>query len=231
MTVPATNTKDRLLDAAEHLFASRGFDEVSIRELAAAADVNIAAVNYHFQGKENLFHEVCARRFSAQRDRTLHALEVLQRESAAPLTPDMVIRTLVNEYLKGTLAADGGPGFLMAISRELHEPEACDRGGMFKEMIQPVFSSFSSALQKAEPRIDPDRMTWVIASIVGQIHHFIMRWIKKEAMDPQSETYGIMLGIFPVLGEPLPAYIEQVADHIARFTTAAIAGMIREESA
>ena len=49
-------TKDRLLDAAEDLFAARGFAEVSIRELALAADVNIAAVNYHFHGKENHIH-------------------------------------------------------------------------------------------------------------------------------------------------------------------------------
>ena len=231
MTDPSPPTKDRLLEAAEHLFASRGFDEVSIRELAAAAGVNIAAVNYHFQGKENLFHEVCARRFSAQRDRTLQALEALQKESNPPPTLAMVIRTLVNEYLEGTLAADGGPGFLMAVSRELHEPEACDRGAMFKNMIQPVFSSFSSALQNVAPQLDPDQMTWIIASIVGQIPHFIMRWVKKEAMDPQNETYGIMLRIFPVLGEPLPVYIEQVTDHITRFTTAAITGMNREESA
>ena len=50
-------TKQRLLDAAEVLFAEKGFDGVSIRELAAAADVNVAAVNYHFQGKQNLYRE------------------------------------------------------------------------------------------------------------------------------------------------------------------------------
>lgn len=229
MAHDSQTTREKLLEAAERLFAGRGFEEVSIRELAAAADVNVAAVNYHFNSKENLFHEVCARRFSAQRDRTLEALAHLQEGSSAPPDLEAVIHTLVQQYLEGTLAVDGGPGFLMAVSRELHEPGARDHGGMFKQMIQPVFEGFAAALQAAEPRLDRDRLTWIIASIVGQIHHFIMRWVKKEALDPQSEAYTIMLRIFPVLGRPLPEYIRQVSDHITAFTVAAVEGMIREE--
>jgi len=224
-------TKDRLLEAAEHLFASREFGEVSIRELAAAAGVNVAAVNYHFHSKENLFHEVCVRRFSAQRDRTLRALEELHRDPAAPPALSRVIRTLVGEYLAGTLGADGGPGFLMAVAREFHGPGSDDRDALFKKMIQPVFASFAEALMRAAPRLEPDRLSWIIASIVGQVHHFIMRWVRKDAMDPAGESYAVMLRIFPVLGEPLPVYIEQVTDHITRFTTAAIGGMTGEESA
>ena len=58
----------------------KDFENVSIRELAAAANVNVAAVNYHFQGKENLFLEVVQRRFVAQRDRTLAALDALLKK-------------------------------------------------------------------------------------------------------------------------------------------------------
>ncbi len=229
MTTESLPTKDRLLDAAEQLFARKDFGDVSIRELATAAGVNIAAVNYHFHSKENLFHQVCARRFSAQRDRTLQALDDLMQASSSPPPVSEVVRTLIRQYLAGTLAADGGPGFLMAVSRELHQPGAGDHGGMFKEMIQPVFQSFSDALHMAAPTLDADQVTWVIASIVGQIHHFIMRWVKMEAMDPDSEAYGIMVGIFPVLAEPLPVYIDEVTAHITRFTTAAIEGLSREE--
>ncbi len=224
-------TKDKLLDAAEQLFARKGFGEVSIRALATAAGVNVAAVNYHFHSKENLFHEVCSRRFTTQRDRTLQALDSLLEASGPNPELEDVVGTLVLQYLQGTLAADGGPGFLMAVSRELHEPGVGDHGGMFKNMIEPVFRSFSKGLMAAAPGLDPQQLTWIIASTVGQIHHFIMRWVKKEALDANGEAYAIMLDIFPVLKEPLPVYIEQVSAHITRFTTAAIRGLSKEEEA
>ncbi len=52
------NTKDRILDAAEELFAQHGFAGTSLRQVTSRADVNIAAVNYHFGSKENLVNEV-----------------------------------------------------------------------------------------------------------------------------------------------------------------------------
>ncbi|MEO8536230.1 MAG: helix-turn-helix domain-containing protein, partial [Betaproteobacteria bacterium] len=51
-------TKSRLLDAAETLFMEHGYEATSLRALTAAADVNLAAVNYHFGSKEELFHAV-----------------------------------------------------------------------------------------------------------------------------------------------------------------------------
>ena len=56
--MPSQTTKDRLLDAAEQLFAERGYDATSMRELTTAAAVNLAAVNYHFGSKRELFAAV-----------------------------------------------------------------------------------------------------------------------------------------------------------------------------
>ena len=56
------STKERILGAAEVLFAQRGFDGASLRQLTAAAGVNLAAVNYHFGSKDRLVEEVFRRR-------------------------------------------------------------------------------------------------------------------------------------------------------------------------
>jgi AcrR family transcriptional regulator len=56
------STKDRILGAAEELFAQHGFAGTSLRQVTSQADVNIAAVNYHFGSKENLVNEVFRRR-------------------------------------------------------------------------------------------------------------------------------------------------------------------------
>jgi len=51
-------TSEKILSAANELFMERGFDAVSVREIASKAGVNVALINYHFQSKENLFLSV-----------------------------------------------------------------------------------------------------------------------------------------------------------------------------
>lgn len=58
MTNDASETKSKILEAGRVLFATKGFEGTSIREIAAAAGVNLAAINYHFSSKENLLQEV-----------------------------------------------------------------------------------------------------------------------------------------------------------------------------
>src|SRR4029079_14401871 len=54
-------TRERVLDAAMRLFAARGFQHVTVREICAAAEANVAAVNYHFCDKLELYKDVLAR--------------------------------------------------------------------------------------------------------------------------------------------------------------------------
>jgi len=224
------STKDRLLDAAEVLFAGKDFADVSIRELATAADVNVAAVNYHFQGKENLYREVILRRFVAQRDSTLAALARVLDESQGHPRLDHVIETLVGQYLNGALSEGEHANFLTLIAREMHTKPAGTHDDFFREMIAPIFLAFSQAMRTARPNIDPDELKWIIASIIGQIHHFIMRWQKRQHMDHNSETWKFMMKAFPALGLPREQYVEQATRHITRFSTAAVDAQFPEVS-
>jgi len=223
-------TKDRLLDAAENLFASKGFDDVSIRELAAAADVNVAAVNYHFQGKDNLFQQVILRRFVVQRDNTLKALDNILSDASNKPNIALVVQTLVEEYLKGTLSSPGGSSFMLLVAREMQSQNHHGSTTFFKEMIMPVFKAYSMALMDVRPCLKQEQINWILASIVGQIHHFIMRWHKKKSFDAQSEEIQIMVRIFPALGLSVDEYITQVTNHITAFSTAAIDSLYPEVS-
>jgi AcrR family transcriptional regulator len=223
-------TKERLLDAAENLFSERAFENVSIRELAAAADVNVAAINYHFQGKENLFHEVVQRRFVIQRDRTLAALDGLLAESGGRPRVEQVIRVLVRQHLEGALPGPGGASFLAVIASHMQPGNTHMAGPFFKTIVAPVFAAFSRVITAARPGLEPGQVSWIAASIIGQIHHLIIRWQKRQDMESDPESLKIMLQAFPALGLPLPEYIDQVTDHITRFSTAAIDGLYPEVS-
>ena len=58
MTEQSLQTKNRIMEVARILFADQGFDGTSVREIAKAAEVNVASVNYHFISKENLYTEI-----------------------------------------------------------------------------------------------------------------------------------------------------------------------------
>ena len=62
MTNQQIETRTRLLDSAEQLFAERGIDATSLRAITTAAGANLASVNYHFGSKDELFREVVSRR-------------------------------------------------------------------------------------------------------------------------------------------------------------------------
>ncbi len=230
MTEDRQSTKNRLLDAAEYLFAEKGFEDVSIRELAAAAEVNVAAVNYHFQGKENLFHEVILRRFVIQRDRTLAALDGLLAETGGHPRVDQVIGILVRQHMEGTLADPGSASFLALMARQMQPGHSHMAGTFFREMVAPIYGAFSRSIIAARPGLEPEQVSWISASIVGQIHHFIMRWQKRQDLESDPESLQIMLQAFPPLGLPLAGYVEQVTEHIIRFSTAAIDDLFPEVS-
>lgn len=225
MTDDRQTTKVRLLDAAERLFAEKGFAEVSIRELAAAADVNLAAVNYHFQGKDNLFEEVVRRRFLDQRDRTLAALAQVTADDHGKPALDAIIAAIVGPYLHGALASEDGSRVMALIAREMHTSASVHHAAIFKDMIAPVFAAFSAAMLRARPGLRQEQVNWLIASVVGQIHHFIMRRLKHDSLPADDPTRAFMAHAFPVLGEAVEVYVERATDHITRFSTAAIDGL------
>ncbi|MDC3353328.1 TetR/AcrR family transcriptional regulator, partial [Verrucomicrobiales bacterium] len=95
-------TREQILDTAEVLFAADGFRNVSLRRITTEADVNIAAVNYHFGSKEALVSEVLSRVISpinGERLRLLNAAE--EKADGSPLTIetllDCMIRPVVNQ--------------------------------------------------------------------------------------------------------------------------------------
>ena len=85
MTRPSEVTRDRIMKAAERLFAERGYDGTSIRAIVAKARVNQAAINYHFDGKDGLYREVLRTAFRGMtEDQLSHAqdMKTMSREEA-----------------------------------------------------------------------------------------------------------------------------------------------------
>ena len=88
-------TKDRILDAAESLFMEHGFEATSLRSITASADVNLAAANYHFGSKEELFQAVLTRRLDPMNQERLDLLTALERAAApGPVTCEQILSAM-----------------------------------------------------------------------------------------------------------------------------------------
>jgi AcrR family transcriptional regulator len=98
MTMPTDSTRAAILSTAERLYADRGF-AVTLRDIVAAADVNLAAVNYHFGSKDELIAELFV-------TRSIATLKAAEEAGGSRAGVDTVIRALVGPTLRGCLGPD-----------------------------------------------------------------------------------------------------------------------------
>src|ERR1700686_696793 len=94
-TTTPSDTKTRILNAAEKLFGLNGFDATSLRDITAEAQVNLAAVNYHFQSKESLIDAIIERRLEP-----VNRLRIEMLDAAGP-TP--TVEQIVDAFLSPLL--------------------------------------------------------------------------------------------------------------------------------
>ena len=123
-SVGPAETKERILDTAEQLFMEHGYEATSLRAITAAAGANLAAVNYHFGTKEELFQAVLTRRLDPMNQRRLELLTRFEAEAAPKaLGCDRILSALLIPALK--LARDperGGSNFLRLLGRAYADP-------------------------------------------------------------------------------------------------------------
>ena len=115
------NTKDRILGAAEELFAQFGFAGTSLRQVTSRADVNIAAVNYHFGSKENLVNEVFRRRMDEMSERRLSLLRLaLEEKPGGRIFADKCGGEMPENriLLRGSCAEDGDARATLTLAEE-----------------------------------------------------------------------------------------------------------------
>ena len=113
------STKDRILGAAEELFAQHGFAGTSLREVTSRADVNIAAVNYHFGSKDNLINEVFRRRMDVMSAQRIDALHAALENQPGELEP--ILAAFVKPALAMSQDRHGGGAYIRVIARAYAE--------------------------------------------------------------------------------------------------------------
>jgi len=168
----ARATRDRILDAAEALFAERGFAATSLRQVTARARVNLAAVNYHFGSKEELFQAAVLRRIEPVNRRRIELLEQAEARHDPPQL-EAVVRAFIEPVLE-VRGDHGEPGPLpRLLARILGEP-----GGWAQRIlpaaIGAVAARFLEALGKIFPRARREDLAWGTMLTAGAMAQYVL---------------------------------------------------------
>ena len=146
-------TKQRILNAAEHLFAADGYHATSLRGITTAATVNLAAVNYHFGSKEALLEAVIVRRLSPLNEVRLGKLEaLLKKAKQANEVPSVreILRTFVEPTLYLRQQGSDTEDFVALIGRILAEPRGVAMS-IFVHHMEPLMIRLFQALTLSLP--------------------------------------------------------------------------------
>lgn len=155
------DAKTRIIRAAVDLFSERGIEEVSLRELTAKANVNIAAVNYHFGSRSGLVEAVfedVSEQVNRRRLKVLHA--ILGPAAAAGVAPSLeaIVDAFIEPYLDES-SSDMGALLARLILKHRQAPTEMTRR-LTRVHFDPMAEQFIGALALAIADVELDELVW-----------------------------------------------------------------------
>ncbi len=167
-TIPESGAKRKLLDAAELLFAEKGFEAVSVRDITQLAKTNIAAVNYHFGSRDHLLTLVMMRYMTPVTEERLVRLDFVEGKwpgKSAPLEQiiDALVRPLVGQVKKSELTER----LFYKLTGRIFAQQGDGLPQQIEEQFKQVSERFSKAFAKALPSLPPEELAWRIHFVIG----------------------------------------------------------------
>lgn len=197
--------RERLLDAAQKLFCERGYEGTSVRDITTEANCNLAAVNYHFGGKDPLYMEMFRRQMKRNIDRQLETLDRISRDPDATL--EDLIRGLVEPPLRGIAMNDP-----QITTTRLMVVEVISRRLATAEIIVDIksllFNQLAEAIRRFYPELTLRQAQLVIFSVDSLFVHPMLF----------MEHYGMLIPDISV---------EEVIEQVVRFSVAGIRGSVK----
>ena len=165
-------TRTAILHAAERLYAERGFGDVTLRDIVAAADVNLAAVNYHFGSKDELIAELFVSRSIATNRERLNELKLAEEAGGGRASIDSILRALVGPTLRGCLGPERerstASRFMIRASIESVPPIR-----RIKNREIDHLRKFAAAMRRSLPEVSEVDLYWGLHFALAMTHQTI----------------------------------------------------------
>ena len=164
------STRERLLQAAETLFAERGFEATTLRELSTLAGGNLAAIHYHFGSKEALLESIFAARAAPIAERRLALLAACPRNEAGQLALEDIIEAFLRPGWELGTDAGQSPPFMRLRARI-----AIEQKDVMRTMLSRAFDAssrrFIEELAIALPTLPRSELYWRFHFLLGVMNY------------------------------------------------------------
>jgi AcrR family transcriptional regulator len=191
-------TREKLLGVAGPVFADRGYQAATIREICAGAGANVAAVNYYFGNKLGLYTEILQQSVRAAQ------LEAVQNVLDRNAPPEEILRALIRARLRSITGEDLPDWHSRLLAHELAQPTPALRH-LIKKVARPIYKRLLELIAGMIGLPSNDDNTRLCAvSVVGQVFAYVL-------------PGPLLAEIWPEL-KMTPEQVERIADHIADFS-------------
>ncbi len=155
------NTREKILETAERLFAERGFEATSLRHITTEAGVNLAAVNYHFGSKEGLLREVLKNRIVPMNESRQILLEKSRFQSQdGVVSLERIYEAFLRPFFNiGAPGGDSNGLFLRMLGRISSEKPGFMKG-LYQEHFKEIQELFVAAIGEAQPELSREEIHW-----------------------------------------------------------------------
>jgi AcrR family transcriptional regulator len=198
--------EERILLAAERLFAEQGFHGASLRDITDAAGCNVAAVNYHFHGKHNLYIAVFQRHMKTVTAERLLEIKADFSQEGAPASLEAFLRAFVEGFVPPYMTTEQGHLTFQLVMQERQDPHL-PRQMFFHAVVDPLRDMVRKPLLALCPHLTTEQANQCMHSLVGQVIYTI---------HAQTLFAGTDESAMPVLN------MEKTLEHIILFTAAGI---------
>ena len=202
------STKNKILDAAENLFAIQGFNGTSLREITSRAEVNLAAVNYHFGSKKELIKSVMSRYMNELSPRLEASLvNICEQENLNLLE---VFSAFIEPLLSlNEFKENGTSNFLQLLGRGYSDSQGFLRWFLTTQ-YPGVINNFVKAVQKAYPELTTEEMFWRLHFTMGTIVFTMsssdaLMDIAKSDFDKTMDIAGVIKKVIPYVAAGVAA--------------------------
>lgn len=189
----SAETRQRIIDAAEKLFALRGIEAVSIRDITQAAGVNLAAINYHFGTKTGLAAEVFKQCIDPLNARRLELLDEVEAKAGSKPPPlEAVLEAMIRPAVeRGFGDGEDNVTFLQLTGRCLSEPNA-EIEQMVRSHFEKLIRRFDAAFLRGLPGMDSEELFWRIKFMFGALHYSLLTCGKQKKLRKTLDAEGLI---------------------------------------
>jgi len=161
------SSPERILLAAEKLFADKGFGAVSMRKVTTAAGVNLASVSYHFGSKDGLIEAVLRRIIEPINEERLRLLDLAEGATDAPLEPERILEAFLRPGIERNQDTSGERPRLMQLYGRIHAESDSRIHEIFMEMFSTISKRFGAALRRSLPHLTYEEIAWRMHFVIG----------------------------------------------------------------